>query len=279
MNYDETRCHLEEILANTRMVTLLQPVLDLEKSRVAGYEALSRGPSNSPLHAPQAMSRAAEHHGMLAALDWARIRLALGSFARLRLSGRLFLNLSAGSLLDAGFAPQTVLDALTAAGLDSSQVVFEITEDSAALDCTKLRQATSRLGAEGIEVAISVLGVGGASGRICAELKPSFVKIDRRFIADLHLNPHKIDFVRSIRQLAEGAHACVIAEGVETTPELAVLKDLGVPYAQGHLVARPSPVPIRLLPRDVEACLLSRRLVSSLRRREATPCTSRSADW
>jgi EAL domain-containing protein (putative c-di-GMP-specific phosphodiesterase class I) len=204
--------------------------------------------------------------------------LALGSFARLKLSGRLFLNLSAASLLDPGFAPQTVLDALTAAGLDSSQVVFEITEDSAALDCTKLRQATSRLRAEGIEVAISVLGVGLSSGRICSELKPSFVKIDRHFIADLHRDPRKMHFVRSIRQLADGAHACVIAEGVETTSELAVLNDLGIPYAQGHLVARPSPVPIRLLPRDVEACL-ARGSVCSLWRRQATSCTSRSADW
>ncbi len=251
------RSHLEDIIAKSRLMTLLQPVLDLVEGRVTGYEALSRGPSNSPLHAPQAMFRAAEHHGLLAELDWACARVALKTFARLNLPGRLFVNLSPGSLLDPSFSPSAMLAALADAGLSSGQVVFEITEQSAALDYGDLRQAASLFRAEGIEVAIDDLGEGFSSLRLWSELKPAFVKIDKHFISGIHQDPHKIQFVRSIRQLAEGAHSCVIAEGVENTSELAVLKDLGIRYAQGYLIGRPSPVPIRLLPRDVEACLQS----------------------
>lgn len=257
MSHEELRLELEHILAHTRLMTLLQPVLDLVEGRVMAYEALSRGPSNSPLHAPQALFRVAEQHGLLTALDWACVRMALKTFARLNLQGRLFVNLSPGSLLDASFAPDAVLAALGDAGMASNQVVIEITENATALDYGDLRQAVSRLRAAGIEVAIDDLGEGFSSLRLWSELKPAFVKIDKHFIADIHQDPHKIQFVRSIRQLAEGAHSCVIAEGVESPSELAVLKDLGIRYAQGYLIGRPSPVPIRLPSREVQACLQS----------------------
>ncbi|HWR76377.1 MAG TPA: GGDEF domain-containing protein [Thiobacillus sp.] len=257
MSHEEMRVHLQDILANARLVTLLQPVLDLVEGRVMAYEALTRGPSNSPLHAPQALFRVAEQHGLLTALDWACVRMALKTFARLNLQGRLFVNLSPGSLLDASFAPDAVLAALGDAGMTSNQVVIEITENATALDYGDLRQAVSRLRAAGIEVAIDDLGEGFSSLRLWSELKPAFVKIDKHFIADIHRDPHKTQFVRSIRQLAEGAHSCVIAEGVESPSELAVLKDLGIRYAQGYLIGRPSPVPIRLPSREVQACLQS----------------------
>ena len=179
------------------------------------------------------------------------------TFARLNLPGQLFVNLSPGSLLDPAFAPDAVLDALTESRHRQQQVVIEITENASALDYGELRQAVSRLRAAGIEVAIDDLGEGFSSLRLWSELKPAFVKIDKHFIADIHQDPHKIQFVRSIRQLAEGAHSCVIAEGVENPSELAVLKDLGIRYAQGYLIGRPSPVPIRLPPREVQACLQS----------------------
>jgi len=260
MSHEESRLHLEDILAHTRLVTLLQPLLDLEEGRVMGYEALSRGPSNSPLHAPQTLFRVAEQHGLLTALDWACVRMALKTFAKLNLPGRLFINLSPTSLLDASFAPPAVLAALCETGLNPHQVVIEITENATALDYSELRQAVAGLRAAGIEIAIDDLGEGFSSLRLWSELKPAFVKIDKHFIADIHQDPHKILFVRSIRQMAESAHSCVIAEGVETLSELAVLKDIGIRFAQGYLIGRPSPVPIRLPPSEVMTCLQSGRV-------------------
>ena len=257
MSHEELRLHLEHILAHARLMTLLQPILDLVEGRVMGYEALSRGPSNSPLHAPQALFRVAGHHGLLTALDWACVRTALKTFARLNLPGRLFVNLSPSSLLDTGFAPDALLAELADIGLDSNRVVIEITENAAALDYGDLRQAVSRMRAAGVEVAIDELGEGFSSLRLWSELRPAFVKIDKHFITDIHQAPHKIQFVRSIKQLAEGAHSCVIAEGVENPSELAVLKDLGIRLAQGYLIGRPSPVPVRIPSSEVVTCLQS----------------------
>src|SRR4030065_1906576 len=112
MSHKKMPQHLDQILAHGRLVTLLQPILDLVEGQVMGYEALSRGPSDSPLHAPQALFRVAESHGLLPTLDWACVRMALKTFARLNLSGRLFVNLSPHSLLDASFAPDAVLATL-----------------------------------------------------------------------------------------------------------------------------------------------------------------------
>ena len=255
MSHDELRLHLKDILKNARLGTLLQPVLDLAEGRVMGYEALTRGPSNSPLHAPQALFRVAEQHGLLPALDWACVRMALKSHALLNLPGQLFVNMSPSSLL--ALEPDALLDILKKNGLASHRVVIEITENASSIDYGDLRQAVARLREAGIEVAIDDLGEGFSSLRLWSELKPAFVKIDKHFISGIHQDPHKIQFLRSIRQLAEGARSQVIAEGVESASELAVLKDLGIRFAQGYLIGRPSPVPVRLPSREVEVCLRS----------------------
>lgn len=260
MRHDASRPLLEAILKHGRLLTLLQPVLDLQTGGVAGYEALTRGPSNSPLHGPQALFRAAECCALTAELDIACMRTALATFARLRLPGRLFVNLTPVSLLDPRFAPAPLLAALDAAGVPADKVTIEITENAFSIDYHALRDAVARLRAAGIEAAMDDFGQGFSSLRMWSELKPGFVKIDKHFVSDIHQDPHKLEFVRSIRQLAESAHAQVIAEGVETVSELAVLKDLGIRYAQGYLIGRPSPVPVRLPPREVADCLESGRV-------------------
>jgi len=143
MSHDELRLHLDHILDNARLMTLLQPVLNLVDGRVMGYEALSRGPSNSPLHAPQTLFRVAEQQGLLTDLDWACVRTALKTFAKLKLPGRLFVNLSPSSLLDTSFAPEAMLAALADVGLASHQVVVEITENATSLDYAFLRKGST----------------------------------------------------------------------------------------------------------------------------------------
>lgn len=257
MSQEELRQHLQDILDNTRVMTLLQPILDMTEGRMMGYEALSRGPSNSPLHAPQALFRVAEQYGLETALNCICVRSALKTFAQLKLPGQLFLNLSPCSLLDRAFSPEAVLAALAEVGMSSKQVVVEITENACNLDYADLRQAVSQLREVGIEVAMDDLGEGFSSLRMWSELKPAFVKIDKHFISGIHEDPHKIQFVRSITQLAAGANTRVIAEGVESVSELAAIQDIGIRYVQGYLIGRPSPTPTQLPPREVVAVMQS----------------------
>ncbi|MEW6254073.1 MAG: EAL domain-containing protein, partial [Planctomycetota bacterium] len=209
MTMDASRAQLLAILSEARLLTLLQPVLDLHTGQMAGYEALTRGPSNSPLHSPIALFRAADCAGLTGTLDAACMASALAAFARLRLPGRVFVNLSPTSLLDPRFAPEAILRAFADAGLTASQVAFEITETASSVDYAGLRGAVTDLRAAGIEAAMDDFGQGFSSLRMWSELKPGFVKIDKHFVTGIHQDPHKLEFVRSIRQLAESAHACV----------------------------------------------------------------------
>lgn len=260
MNLADLRPQFEDILGQSKLVTLLQPILDLVECRIAGYEALSRGPSDSPLHSPEALFRVAAYFGRLPDLDLVCADTAFATFARLRLPGRLFVNLTPESLLAPVFAPGPVLERLAEAGIERGRLIFEITESSPQVDYGALKQAVGRLRSAGIEVAMDDLGEGFSSLRLWSELKPGFVKIDKHFISGIHQDPHKLQFVRSIQQMAESAEASVVAEGVETASEQAIIKDLGIRYAQGYLIGRPSAAPTRLPPPEVLDNLASQRI-------------------
>ncbi len=260
MNFADLRPQLDRILARNQLVTLLQPILDMREGRIAGYEALTRGPSDSPLHSPDALFKVGGYYGKLRELDLACSGMALAAFAKLKLPGQLFVNLTPGSLLAEDFAPAAILARLARNGLERSQLVFEITESSPDFDYGDLKLAVDRLRESGLEVAMDDLGEGFSSLRLWSELKPAFVKIDKHFISGIHQDPNKLQFVRSIQQLAENANAEVVAEGVETPSEQAIVKDLGIRYAQGYLIGRPSPIPARLPPPEVLDMLASGRV-------------------
>lgn len=248
MNPAELQVRFDEILADARVTTLLQPILDMAEGCIAGYEALARGPSDSALHAPQALFRMAEACGQVTRLDALCCDVALATFARLRLPGRLFVNLTPGSLLDPAFGLDAVSERLARHGLERHHLIFEITENTAGFDYAALKRAVDALRSGGLEVAMDDFGEGFSSLRLWSELKPAFVKIDKHFVSGIDQDPHKLQFVRSIQQLAEGAHAAVIAEGVETRAEQAIMRDLGIRYAQGYLIGRPSSTPARQAP-------------------------------
>lgn len=260
MNFADLRPQLDQILARNQLVTLLQPILDMREGRIAGFEALTRGPSDSALHSPDALFKVGGYYGKLLDLDLACSGMAFAAFAKLKLPGQLFVNLTPGSLLAEAYTPSAILSRLNRVGLERNQLVFEITESSPDFDYGDLKQAVDRLREAGLEVAMDDLGEGFSSLRLWSELKPAFVKIDKHFISGIHQDPNKLQFVRSIQQLAEDANARVIAEGVETPSEQAIVKDLGIRYAQGYLIGRPSPTPARMPPREVMEALTSGRV-------------------
>ena len=253
------RTLLHDILARPRFTTLLQPVLDLEEGLITGYEALPHGPASTPLHAPQALVAAAAHSGLLTELDFACMQVAIRTFARLKLAGRLFLHVSPASLLDARADRDAVSAALDAAEIGRSRLVVVIRRaaNPAGIDFPALDRAVSRLREATIEVAIE--GEDEAAVGLCrwTGLRPFFVKAEMRCVAgqrrDLAAGPGG----RTQRSVS-GTRFPLLAHGVESSGDLRLLKALGIRYAQGGLIGCPSPVPIRLLPREVEMCLRAR---------------------
>jgi diguanylate cyclase (GGDEF)-like protein len=253
MTITEQLSALGTILAQGGLHSLFQPIVSLSERRILGYEALSRGPSNSVLHSPINLFAAARHAGRLSELEMACRTNACRAFSEQKLDAKLFLNVSPESLLEPMHQSGRTLELLQHYGIAPSQVVIELTEQTPTDDFQLLHTALHHYRAMGFSIALDDLGAGYSSLRLWSELRPDYVKIDRHFIDGIHQDALKREFVGSILQIARASRAEVIAEGIELVEELAVLSDMGVDLVQGYLLCRPQETPPRdarnLLPR------------------------------
>jgi EAL domain-containing protein (putative c-di-GMP-specific phosphodiesterase class I) len=255
MHPDAVRPQLQAVLDRGALSVLFQPILDLGNGRIFGYEALIRGPSDGTLHAPDALFRAAALLDRVAELDAACLEAILAAAVERRLSGQLFVNVSPASLLSPNFSTEALLDRLQRHGLAAGQVVLELTESMPGFEYASLRETVARLRGIGLGIAMDDLGEGSSSLRLWSEIKPSYVKLDKHFVAGLHQDPHKVHFVRSIQALSENAAARVIAEGVEQASELRLLREIGIRYGQGYLIGRPAALPAQVPGAEALRCL------------------------
>jgi len=139
------------------------------------------------------------------------------------------------------------LQLLQQLGIAPSQVVIELSEQYPADDIDLLKSCLNHYRSQGFLTAIDDLGAGYSGLRLWSELSPDYVKIDRHFIHQIDSTPVKQEFVRSIVELCQSLTCKVIAEGIETQEELAVLKQLGIVYCQGYLLGRPEVLPCRAM--------------------------------
>lgn len=239
MTHFEQQAALCEILHNGAISTLFQPIFATADKRVIGYEALSRGPSNSPLHSPVTLFAVARQCGKLLELDMLCRRRAIRRFAEGQLPGKLFLNVLPETLLDHQHSSGRTLQMLHEAGLAPERVVIELTEQSPIDDYQLLQRALRYYRSMGFSIALDDLGAGYSGLRLWTEMMPEYVKIDRYFIDGIHLDPLKREFIGSILRMAKASGARVVAEGVELGEELAVLEQLGAQMVQGFWLGRP----------------------------------------
>jgi diguanylate cyclase (GGDEF)-like protein len=251
MTTTEQLSALNSILSQSGLHSLFQPIISLSERRILGYEALSRGPSNSPLHSPVALFAVARQAGRLSELEITCRESACRRFNEQQLPGLLFLNVSPESLLEAAHQPGRTLQLLQDFGIAPNQVVIELTEQTPTDDFQLLQTALHHYRAMGFSIALDDLGAGYSSLRLWSELRPDYVKIDRHFIDGIHQDALKREFVGSILQIAKASRAHVIAEGIELSEELAVLTEMGVDLVQGYLLCRPQEHP----PRDARALM------------------------
>lgn len=230
------RRSLERVLADPDggLSLVYQPVVDLARGTVVGYEALARfaGPPAAP---PDRWFAAAAGEGLAAQLEAAVLERALPT--RLELPPECFLsvNISPNLVLD-----RAVQDVLAGAG-DLPGVVLELTEHDRIDDYARLRRAVDRFRSCGVDVAMDDAGAGYAGLASLLALRPDLVKLDRALIAGIDLDPVKRELVELLGSMAGRMDARVLAEGIEREEELDALVRLGVPLGQGFLLGRPAP--------------------------------------
>ncbi|MCG5513912.1 EAL domain-containing protein [Ectothiorhodospira shaposhnikovii] len=263
-----TTCQtIECILARGELHALFQPVVALHPGGIMGYEGLIRGPSDSPLHAPQKLLAEAARAGCLFELDLLCRRVILARFAELGLPGRLFLNVNPDVLADRNAVHGMTLQLLQENGIAAEQVVIELTEQQPIHEYDIMREAVRHYREMGFAIALDDLGAGYSCLRHWSELRPDYVKIDMHFVQNVHNDPVKRHFLHSIREIAHSLGTRLIAEGIETEAEYEVVRNLEIPYGQGYHFARPAANP----PRELHCLVRSRGgEVSRLRHRGET---------
>ncbi len=240
---DAARAAVEDILNRRSLRPVFQPIIDLTRLEIMGYEGLTRGPSDSYLHTPIALFGAAEAVGQLAAVEHMAAQIIAKAFVDQGLPGRLFVNITPQTLAGSTGFRTDVEQTLRLIGLPASSVVVELTETHAFQNTEELDKAMSELRALGVKVALDDLGEGFAGLRRWNVMRPDFVKIDRHFMEGLAMDPLRQQFVRSIVDIARSAACSVIAEGLESETDLPLLRELGVHAAQGYVIAKPVSAP------------------------------------
>ena len=252
----ELATDLRAALADEAVRLEYQPIVDLRSGAVVGLEALARW--THPEHgevAPGDFVPVAELSGSAPEFDRWVLRRALHDMARLRRAravpedAYVAVNLSAASL-----AETSLLDDLVGwsreSGLPPTRLVLEITETAVMQDADAAVPLLRGLRDHGVRVALDDFGTGYSSLAHLRTLPISALKIDRSFVADIVEQPDALAIVAWIVDLAGAVGVAVVAEGVETAEQVALLRGLGCATAQGwfwgsavpvtHLERRPS---------------------------------------
>ena len=229
-----------------------QPIVDSQAACIVGFEALTRGPADSPLHSPLVLFEVAARSGRLVELERLLVRRVIARHLELGLSGKLFINVSTDTVLSVADRHADLAQEFADSGLPTSAIVIEITETRPASDPARLYEAVRVLRSVGLVIAIDDLGAGFSSLRRWVDLRPDYVKIDRHFVDGVAFDPVKQQFVRSILEMARTSGSVVVAEGIEIEEDMRVLHGIGVTVCQGYLLARPNPHPRNSLHPDVE---------------------------
>ncbi|MCG7345696.1 EAL domain-containing protein [Sporosarcina sp. ACRSL] len=235
--------HLKELLfrtiQNEDIQTVFQPIISLKDGELLGYEALSRGPSNTPLQNPEKLFYYAMEHDLLWDLEYLCRTKALESAYTLQSEGKLFLNVNPNIMNDPKFKHGFTKEYLSRYKFESDKIVFEITEKEAISKLSHFKKTVDHYKEQLYQIAIDDVGSGYSGLNIVTDIHPHFMKLDMKLIRDIDSDATKQSLVKSLNEFAAQSQISIIAEGIETKEELCKLIDLGVRYGQGYFIQKP----------------------------------------
>lgn len=231
---NETRSSVGAVLADGGPGIAFQPIVELATGVVCGYEALARFGGYSGRSTEQWFTDASSV-GLGSDLELAAVARALDEVSRLDPGVFVAVNVSPEVLLRPELAdlvsPQI-----------ASRLVLELTEHHPVEDYAPVLRAIERLRTMGARLAVDDTGAGYSSLRHLLALSPDVIKLDHSLVRDIDVDPARRALASALVAFATDTGGQLVAEGVETPEELAVVRDLGVPWGQGFLLGEPGDV-------------------------------------
>ena len=252
---------LRVALERNQFRLVYQPMYTLEDLTVVGFEALLRWdhPTLGVVQ-PSDFVPVLERTGLIVEVGRWVIFEACRQLAAWRRAGSdvtVSVNVAARQL-DAACVVDDVRNALAAASLDPAALTVEVTESSLMRTLHTCVEQLVQLRRMGTKVSIDDFGTGYSSLASLRRLPVDSLKIDRSFIAAMSDGPDARALVRTIARLGKDLGLKTLAEGVETTEQIDLLRLAQVDEAQGYLLARP------LDPRSIERSILGPTLPGQL---------------
>jgi EAL domain-containing protein (putative c-di-GMP-specific phosphodiesterase class I) len=228
------RERIQAALDSADPAVVVQPVIDLTTDQIVAVEALARFQSQ-PQRPPNEWFAEAHSVGLGVPFELRAVANALALHDAVPKQVAMAINVGPAAVLD------PALEAMLAAH-DPTRVILELTEHDVVDRYEPLVDTLWRLRRSGVRLSVDDAGAGFSSLRHIMKLAPDFIKLDRELVAGIDLDPVRRALTRALLDFASSTGAQVIAEGVETADELTVIRDFGVPFAQGFHLARPAPV-------------------------------------
>jgi len=247
---------ISRLIESCALKALFQPIVRLSDGAVIGHEGLIRGPAGGALESPVALFARAHDEALAVELEQAAARACIEAYFNGRPDGDalLFVNYSAAAISSEPEREASLLH------VDRKRIVIELTEQSQIPDLDVFADSVNALRASGLRFALDDYGVANASLSLWAHLAPHYVKVDRYFVHGIAQNAVKFEAVKSMVSFANATGTLLIAEGVECAADLRIVRDLGIPFAQGFLLGRPFQTPATHVSQSAATLLRSQQI-------------------
>jgi diguanylate cyclase (GGDEF)-like protein len=232
----------EALLTGTGIEVYYQPIATVSSGEVIGFEALARWrhPTRGMVM-PDDFIQVAEASGLIVQLGERVLRQACQDAASWSPPLRLSVNVSPLQFVQ-GDLVNTIAGALADSGLDPQRLELEMTEGVLIDDASGTLVLLNRIRALGVRIVLDDFGTGFSSLSYLQHFPFSKVKLYKSFITDMLENYDVTSIVKAVLSLSKSLSIEVVAEGVETSAQLELLRELGCDQAQGYLISRPLPI-------------------------------------
>ena len=229
----------EAIIEANQLRTHFQPIVELEEGHLFGFESLSRGPLKTVYESPDVLFGEARRRHLLLQLETKCQCQLLANIREIAHRGfYMFVNLEPILLETEDFRTLPIFESLHK--IDPRNFVIELTERHKRHAEGSLKRNLEYLRSLGFRIALDDVGSGYSDLDSIVEFRPEFLKISNKIIQDISTNTLKQKVVSLLLELSDN-FAFTIAEGIETERDFFTVRELGVRFGQGFLLAKPNP--------------------------------------
>ncbi len=245
---------LKKALVNEEFVLLYQPRIDLASRRIVGAEALIRWihPTKGMI-TPDKFIHIAEESGQIIDINRWVLHTACNQKKQWIEAGlppiNVAVNLS-GYKLSSQNIIRTIKEALGSRGSENETLEIEITENVLMQDTQETVSTLQQIKALRIRIALDDFGTGYSSLSYLTSFPVDIIKIDRSFVVGCTTEPKNLIIIKAIIAMGHSMDKSIVAEGIETEEQFALMKELGCDEGQGYLFKHP-------VPQEVFAALLA----------------------